>query len=394
MDMIVNYIEKDPYRIKYPDRDAAFYLNSPQFLNLLNDSGLDLEKQSQNLATSQLIQAQSRVEGRGGAFDTAVDARSGGGSIGSGGGSNRSVGGDSGDSMSDISSLAVGEVGRMREQEENRRQEEERLQQYREMQYRLKMERRVQAAAAASDSVKRTTKLPDTVGAPISYTPFATSSGDPQGSSYQKRLREEELQRVEAERLVSKHLRKDGGEESSDGGRKGRRERGRSRSPVWRKKEEVEMEVERLASKKKADDEASGGKGKKHRTVAKVVPKRQTSEGGEREREKKPRAEYFTIGDIDRSTKEERKEDRDEEKERRSHGTKADTKKSKKYWEKKSNAYIIDQLSLHGVRIDPSLLTGRKVVFDVVKNKNVTEKVKKITKGELLDMLYKELKMS
>ena len=24
MDMIVNYIEKDPYKIKYPNRDASF----------------------------------------------------------------------------------------------------------------------------------------------------------------------------------------------------------------------------------------------------------------------------------------------------------------------------------------------------------------------------------
>jgi hypothetical protein len=30
-------------------------------------------------------------------------------------------------------------------------------------------------------------------------------------------------------------------------------------------------------------------------------------------------------------------------------------RRAKSYWEKKSNAYIIDQLSLHGVRIDPSL---------------------------------------
>jgi hypothetical protein len=32
-------------------------------------------------------------------------------------------------------------------------------------------------------------------------------------------------------------------------------------------------------------------------------------------------------------------------------------------------------------------------VFDVVKDKEVIEKVKKITKAELLAMLYKELKM-
>ena len=71
--MIVNYIEKDPYKIKYPNRDATFYLNSPQFLNLLNDSGLDLDEQSKNLAKQQLMESQATSVGRGGVVDRAVD---------------------------------------------------------------------------------------------------------------------------------------------------------------------------------------------------------------------------------------------------------------------------------------------------------------------------------
>ena len=93
--------------------------------------------------------------------------------------------------------------------------------------------------------------------------------------------------------------------------------------------------------------------------------------------------------------KEEEKVEEEEKKdESKKHGTKIDTKKNKSYWEKKSNAYIIDQLSLHGVRIDPSLLTGRKVEIDPALDRKVITKVKKITKGELLDMLFKALKIS
>ena len=78
MDTIVNYIEKDPYKIKYPNRDATFYLNSPQFLNLLNDSGLDLDEQSKNLAKQQMMQSQARAGGRGGAVDVAMGSDSDG----------------------------------------------------------------------------------------------------------------------------------------------------------------------------------------------------------------------------------------------------------------------------------------------------------------------------
>ena len=70
------------------------------------------------------------------------------------------------------------------------------------------------------------------------------------------------------------------------------------------------------------------------------------------------------------------------------HGTKKDTTQSKKYWKSKNIAYIVDQLAAYGDRIDPSLLTGRRKIFDVVKNKVVDEKVKKLRKEDLLAMIY------
>ena len=83
MDMIVNAIEKDPYKIKYPDRDATFYMNSPQFLNLINEGGLGMSEQSKNLAEQQIKEARARAEGRGRIVDMAVDAPTRGAFIGS-----------------------------------------------------------------------------------------------------------------------------------------------------------------------------------------------------------------------------------------------------------------------------------------------------------------------
>jgi hypothetical protein len=51
-------------------------------------------------------------------------------------------------------------------------------------------------------------------------------------------------------------------------------------------------------------------------------------------------------------------------------------------------------LSLHGVRIDPSALTGKTVEIDPALDRKVVKKVKKITKEELLKMLYSKLKIS
>jgi hypothetical protein len=73
------------------------------------------------------------------------------------------------------------------------------------------------------------------------------------------------------------------------------------------------------------------------------------------------------------------------------HGTKKDTTTSRSYWASKNLAYLTDQLSLHGVRIDPSQLRGYEEVHDVVKDKKVKHKIKKITKKELLKMIYEKL---
>ena len=75
------------------------------------------------------------------------------------------------------------------------------------------------------------------------------------------------------------------------------------------------------------------------------------------------------------------------------HGSKKDPSKSKSYWSRRSIGYIVDQLGLRNVRIDPSAITGRAEVWDVVKDKKVIQKVKKITKTELLDLLYQKLKI-
>ena len=77
-----------------------------------------------------------------------------------------------------------------------------------------------------------------------------------------------------------------------------------------------------------------------------------------------------------------KKQEKAEVKEPKQHGTKIDNQKSKSYWERKSNAYIIDQLSLHGVRIDQSLITG-KVEMDSALDRKVITKHKKIIKEEL-----------
>ena len=50
MDMIANLIENDPYRMKYPDKNATLYLNSPRFLNLRTDAGVDLDEQNKKIA--------------------------------------------------------------------------------------------------------------------------------------------------------------------------------------------------------------------------------------------------------------------------------------------------------------------------------------------------------
>ena len=46
MDQIVGLIENDPFKIRYPYRDASFIINSPYMLNMMASSGIYLEEQS------------------------------------------------------------------------------------------------------------------------------------------------------------------------------------------------------------------------------------------------------------------------------------------------------------------------------------------------------------
>ena len=73
MDMIANMIDKDPYNIKYPDRDATFYSNSPQFLGILQDTNVGLAEQSKQLTKQKLAQELSISRVRGGVVDLSLD---------------------------------------------------------------------------------------------------------------------------------------------------------------------------------------------------------------------------------------------------------------------------------------------------------------------------------
>jgi hypothetical protein len=70
MDIIANMLEKDPYRIKYPDREATFYLNSPQFLSVLQDTNVGLAEQSKRLEKQKMAEAMARLNNVGGSADT------------------------------------------------------------------------------------------------------------------------------------------------------------------------------------------------------------------------------------------------------------------------------------------------------------------------------------
>ena len=45
-DEIVNYIQTDKTKIKYPDRKATFLMRTNQFLSLLDTDGLDEQEQN------------------------------------------------------------------------------------------------------------------------------------------------------------------------------------------------------------------------------------------------------------------------------------------------------------------------------------------------------------
>jgi hypothetical protein len=84
MDIIANMLEKDPYRIKYPDREATFYLNSPQFLSVLQDTNVGLAEQSKRLEKQKMAEAMARLKNVGGSADTVTyeTASEGDGSMG------------------------------------------------------------------------------------------------------------------------------------------------------------------------------------------------------------------------------------------------------------------------------------------------------------------------
>jgi hypothetical protein len=71
MDTIADSIGNDPYRIKYPNREATFYMNSPQFLSLLQDTNVGLDEQSKRLEQQKMAQSRARLGGYGGAVGLA-----------------------------------------------------------------------------------------------------------------------------------------------------------------------------------------------------------------------------------------------------------------------------------------------------------------------------------
>jgi hypothetical protein len=183
MDMIVNYIEKDPYKIKYPDRDATFYMNSPQFLNILNEGGLDMTEQSQNLAKQQLRTAQARAGGRGGAVDVAMVGE--GSESEAGSYVSLSSTGDS-----DYRRRVEAETERLREQERVRQENEDFIRRQREAIEKANEEKKRRAAESAAAAASSSTAHPvaaaaaaplltgtrDPVYAPTPGAPFATQS--------------------------------------------------------------------------------------------------------------------------------------------------------------------------------------------------------------------------
>ena len=50
-------------------------------------------------------------------------------------------------------------------------------------------------------------------------------------------------------------------------------------------------------------------------------------------------------------------------------------------------SYIVDQLGLRNIRLDKSLITGRKTEYDGILDRKVTTKVEKLTKNELIGIL-------
>jgi hypothetical protein len=243
------------------------------------------------------------------------------------------------------------------------------------------------AEAKAATARARREVGPDPSGEPEVFHPDAASSS---GNANERRLREEELLRLKSKKLVSKTRGKPMGIEDPEmlaaisvaeryqnvgdvisALAVPRKER--SRSPQDRKKKknkskvDVQDEEMRPGSPKRGSEEQEPyvGKRKQRRREAQTL----VEIGDATEPIPKAKAKAKAKANIE-------------------HGTKKDTTQSKKYWKSKNIAYIVDQLASYGDRIDPSLLTGRRKIFDVAKNKMVDEKVVKLKKDELLDMIY------
>ena len=264
----------------------------------------------------------------------------------------------------------------------------------------------VQYSKAEMRRMRRKQAFPQPYGAPKALNPMSASSADASGSSaaleYQRRLREEELLRLEHQRLVSQP------------------KRGRTKT--------VMMETEAEKAKKRSTSDNTSHKGKRSKVggLLEIEPmpmtkaqkqeakKRQQEENkaekkDEKKAKKESKTEYFSIADAEPPKQRKKKEEPKKEKEKQGeepkqeetnarvnrpqHKTHLDNNTSKKYWREQPLGYILDQLSLHGVRLDASLFSGNKTEHDPVLDRKVIKKVKKITKNDVLKMLYEKLKI-
>jgi hypothetical protein len=175
MDMIANSIEHDPYRIKYPDREASFYLNSPQFLSLLQDTNVGLAEQSKRQAKQQLAEAQIMAEGRGGIVDRATRGLPFGDSM-SGDDSNATT-------PRTREERAIALVERLREEKRRKRLEQENAEYLRKQQEALdkaKEEQQRRAQELASASASSSTAHPVAAAAAAAAAPpYIFSMGSP-----------------------------------------------------------------------------------------------------------------------------------------------------------------------------------------------------------------------
>jgi hypothetical protein len=74
-------------------------------------------------------------------------------------------------------------------------------------------------------------------------------------------------------------------------------------------------------------------------------------------------------------------------------GVQKDTNTNKSYWKKQNITYIYQQLELDGMRFTNIQKVGKEDVQDHVLGKKVKKTGKKLTKAELLEMLYKSRKI-